>query len=316
MRRLYFILIISATIYSCKNSTYNKIDTNEQIEIFQSKYVSTPDTSFQIGNNKLLFVSHKKYQEGPETDIHNIIIIEKIGNGWGEISNTTISKGYSNILSSFEMVSIKNKTYLYFEDFQDGGSSGNFDLEFCLYDIFSNVKYYIHYKEFPRGSIIDTDYKRSRNLVDNEDLKVFLDEKIKNSKRTHIPTSRENLVKQFLITNEKAILQTQNEYYIKKSVKFKIVPTKENIFDIPVSNSIQHIENEHFIIISLFKGPVLGFNKSTKDYFCVWAPESMYDWIERMNFFESSDFLVLYDRTDNEPIYGIDLNEFEYMRVK
>lgn len=316
MKRLIYVLIVPIIMCSCKNSTHNKIDTKEQIEIFQNKYISTPDTSFQIGDNKLLFVSHKNNQEGPETDINNIIIIEKLGDGWGEITNTTISKGYRNILSSFEIVNIDNKTYLYFEDFQDGGSSGNFDLEFSLYDILSNIKYYIHYSEIPRGSITETDYKKSRNLVEFENLKIFLDKKVKNSKRTHISTSQENSVKQFLIANEKAILETQKQYSLKKAVKFRLVPTKENIFDIPVSNSLLHIENEHYIIISLFKGPVLGFNKSTKDYFCVWAPGSMYDWIEQMKFFEDTDLLVLYDRTDNNPIYGIDLNEFEYMRVK
>lgn len=316
MKRLIYILIVPIIMCSCKNSTHNKIDTKEQIEIFQNKYVSTPDTSFQIGDNQLLFVSHKNNKEGQATDIYNVIIIEKLGDGWGEITNTTISKGYRNILSAFKIVSIDKKTYLYFEDFQDGGSSGNFDLEFSLYDIFSNIKYYIHYAEFPNGSIIGTDYKKSINLVEFENLKIFLDEKVKNSKRTHIPTSQENSVKQFLITNEKAIVETQKKYSLEKSVKFKLVPTKENIFDVNVSNTTFHIENDHFVIISLFKGPVLGFNKLTKDYFCVWAPENMYNWIEQMKFLVDKDVLILFDKTDNNPIYGIDLNEFEYVRLK
>lgn len=318
MKKLIYTLIILAIFCSCNNSSFKKkIEIKEQIEIFQDKYNSTPDTSLQIDSKRLLFIKHEDINDQRGEDLNKVIILEKVGNDWGEIKDTILSIGYYNTLSQFQIASIDNKEYLYYEDYMSGGSGGNSDIEFTLFDLNSNVKYYIHYNEYPYRSTWWTDFKKSRNLISHENLRSFLDEKIKNSNRIHKPDKLEILIKRFEIENEKELIEIEKPSSINKPIKLKKISTKDEIFDIKIKKdgSISSaIQNEDFILISQFKGSVLGYNRSTNEYFCVWVPNT-YDWVMQMEF-DPTGYLVIFDHDDQKPNYLINLYNFTYISLR
>jgi hypothetical protein len=325
MKKLICALIILALFNSCNDSSFKKkIDLKEQIEIFQNKYNSTPDTSLQIDSKRLLFIKHEDINDqiGGEIpkfdDLNKVIILERVGNDWGEIKDTILQKGYRNTLSQFQIASIDNKEYLYYEDYKPGGSMGNSGIDFTLFDLNSNVKYYIYYYEYPSKGVWWTDFTKSRNLISHENLKSFLDEKIKKSNRIHNkPNKQELLNKRFLIENEKALIEIEKPSSINKPIKLKKISTKDEIFDIKITKAgtiATAIQNEDFILISEFKGSVLGYNRSTNEYFCVWVPNT-YDWVRQMEF-DSTGCLIIYDPNDQKPNYLINLYNFTYINFR
>ncbi len=59
----------------------------------------------------------------------------------------------------------------------------------------------------------------------------------------------------------------------------------------------------------------MGFNKFTREFFCVWKPRSQYDWVDKMEF-SADGSLILFDRDDDEPAYSIDLYNSTYIKLK
>lgn len=117
---------------------FSQLPIKKQIEIFQNKYLSSPDASIQIGNESILYVKNEDPKKYSEDYVCKLIMLERFGNDWGEVNTTILWKGERASLSNFKFVTIENKKYLYFEEFVPGGSSGNSGLIFTLYDINSN----------------------------------------------------------------------------------------------------------------------------------------------------------------------------------
>jgi phage anti-repressor protein len=323
MKNYLNIFLILIIICSCNEQVKkNDLSELERIQIFQNKYISTPDTSFQIDENKILFL--KREVAGNTIDnIVRLIFLEKIAIDWGELENKVVSEGYHYSLDSIDFIKIENQPYLYYEEYQPGGNLGNFDIEFTLYDISNSEKYFIHYTEVPQGSTYLTDFRKSQNLVGNETLMRFLEEKIGYSTRIYKPTNEDKLIRDFRIKNEKQLKEIANSFSIDKPIKFIPTTTSEIVFDINniepengnKSRITNTVENDDFIVVSKFKGAVMGFNKSTKEYFCVWVPESMYDWINKMEF-DLTGNLILYDRFDDKRNYLFNPYNSTYIRLK
>jgi hypothetical protein len=76
-------------------------------------------------------------------------------------------------------------------------------------------------------------------------------------------------------------------------------------------------ENDRYIVTSFFKGPTLGYEKATSEYFIIWASETLSLWVRTLAFdlkgnliFCSSDCykvnldIMMYTRTEKiEPSY-------------
>ena len=293
---------------------------NERTQIFRDKYVTTPDTSFQLNNNELIFL---KKESTENWDVFfKLRVFNKIGNNWGISKDTSISSGpWGQEWDSINLIQINNQHYLYYEEYTRGGSMGNHDIEFTLFKLNSSEKFFIHYTKVPTGGIVWTNFKKSKNLDSNQIHLSFLEEKVNNSPRVYRPNSEEKLIRQFLIENERALIEIYRQYSVNKPIKFTPVNTDEFVFDIndikpikgiatSVANSIQ---NDDFILISIFKGPVIGYNKTTSEYFCAWVPKSNYDWVEVMKFDKIGN-LILFNR-DFEPEYLINLYNSTYIRL-
>jgi hypothetical protein len=69
-------------------------------------------------------------------------------------------------------------------------------------------------------------------------------------------------------------------------------------------------ENNNYKIISIFRGPVLALDKSTKKHFVLWVPATIYDWVEKVDFV-GNDVVRLYNRESNEAQYEIDIKNRE-----
>ncbi len=183
---------------------------------------------------------------------------------------------------------------------------------FTLSDINSSIKYFIQYDENPSAGVKYTDFSKSKNLSSNEAIENYLQGKINTSNRIHKPDKEELLIRRFIRENQNSLDEIKKASSINKPIEFKPVTTNEEIFNLELPGNL---ENADYIIVSRFKGPVLGFNKSTQEYFCVWKPPSMYDWIVDMEF-NTDGFLILLDDDDDKPEYLIDLHNSIYVKLK
>ena len=309
-------------------SNNSDINLNQRVKIFQKKYVSNPDTSFQLTQDKLLYL--KISSEDDDTFGNKelkLILLGKVGDEWGQLKYTSITKGTNSTLNSaiksIQIVPINNSVYLYFEKNISGGSLGNRSIEYTLFEINSNEKYFIEYLEIPNRQYTNTDFKKSPNLSSNDNISTYLEDKVNNSPQVYRPNEREKLVREFIIANERALESLAESNSKVNSVKFKKVTTKEKIFSTELNDSLRiinasivsRIENKDFIVISIFKGAVVGYSKDTNEFFCVWAPESMYSWISNLRF-DSVGNLILYDRRNNKPAYQVNLYTSTYLKLE
>lgn len=182
MKKYFCILILFGLLYSCATMVVKSINTlAERSFIFHEKYFFSPDTSIIIGNEKILFLKKFEPKMYSEEDTFKLYIFEKLENEWQVVKDTVFLFGYDYTIYEPEMVFIDGKQFLYYKQYQSGGSMGNYDLEFTLYDISSLEKYFIHYTELPENGKLLKDFKSSENLISNQNLCNYLEGKLKNS---------------------------------------------------------------------------------------------------------------------------------------
>jgi len=313
MKRILFLVFTVLCFCSCCRSGEDK----EMIRIYRQKYGSKPDYAFRMSDNKILYI---KKEEGPEIYApFQLFFLDRKGKEWISSRETEIAEGC--FLDSVEMVTIDQKKFLYFEVGQLGGSMGDQAIEFALYDFKTDAKYSIEYEQYPEAGITVTQFNKSDNLQSHPLYKKYLESRIKKSARIFKPDAREKLIRAFKSANKGQITQLEDPEATQMLIRFKAVTTKEMLFKIPPEDDpeseeatiVSSADNGDYVVVSYFKGPVLAFRKSTREYFCVYVPPMMDEYIAHVEFNKAGN-LVFNSEAGGKPYCLVDLYELVYQR--
>ncbi len=292
--------------FSCKDK---KLSNDEMNEIFKNQYGILPEVSFQLNPEKILFYG---VTGEDEFDQHgSLFVMEKKEDHWQETDMEELGRlAFGSSIDSIQLLSLGDKSYLYFETTMAGGNMGNFDVIFGIYDPDSYEIYSIDYEYLPGGMSDDVPFTLSENLSSNPTVQSFLEEKAYSSPRIVKENEQEQLEKNFLRENEAVLKQlekSKNQWITLNPIK-----TKQSFCDL--NDSDTRIENDSFIVTAYFKGPVVGYDKLKKEYIMIWALESHYDWMGKLSF-DASGHLNMYFGASDTPSYVVDLQKSGYMKL-
>ena len=155
-----------------------------------------------------------------------------------------------------------------------------------------------------------------------------METKISESKYTYIPKEKDlnidipqNAIKNWNLSNEDIYrrLDLQPKQWASLNIK-KF--TRDNIKDFfgegvkndYIESSKWEFENEQYKITSYFKGAIYAYNKKVKKSFVLWVLSDMYDWTEKIEFFDIQT-IILYDRLTDKQNYKIDLEKMMIMKL-
>jgi len=286
-----------------------KIANSERTQIFYKEYGYAPDTSFQLQNGSLVFLVKKISKT---KNFLELIVFNNIDNNWKRVKDTVISKNPQIYFESFEVVKLKNDEYLYFKEFQPGGSLGNISIVFSILNLNTYEFYYNLYNEAP-GIVTTIEFEKSNNLETKRTIDDYLAKRISNSSDIHKLTLQEKLNQRFINQNYTQLKQISDR--ISESIIFSKTETDDKVFDLSGASEspyvTSYIENRKYIVVSFFKNSVLGYDKLTGKYFCVWTPNSIYDWVNTLSFI-SDDEILLYDKANQKPFLSINFDKSLY----
>lgn len=326
---------MSTKITSCVSSTTKlrdsidnaPADSSKEIAIVQEMYHKHPRyISVKNLNNKQVIIAVIADESSPLGN-SNIYVIERVANNWKEKYNLEIVSG--NLIENFEWVKINDTAHLYFDFIIAGGSMGNADLEFGLYDFSKNKYYHLDYSGMARN-----EYKQVEGEFTNKDsLRQFpeflstLEMKAEKSCKIYKPTKDDLNINHPKNASKKFHLKNPNLYSILKTNKPNYVPIAitsykyeyATLFHDNIGNSKSTMlgsiaaqnSNKFYTVYSLFKDYVICYNKANNSYFVVWVPDDSYHWVPKMDLTEEN-ILTLYDGGEM-PEFVIDLNQ---MKIK
>ncbi|NDW10547.1 hypothetical protein [Dysgonomonas sp. 520] len=186
--KLSLCIGIALLAFACKDKKTETIPVNERNEIFNNLFSEVPDTSFQIGENKLLFI--KTTEKDLETD-SKLFIVEKEKNEWKCTREKMLYEGvmFSSI-DSLRITTIGDSSYLYYEYYQQGGSMGNHNVDFVLYNYDNDQLYTLFYEFYPQNQgDVFPQFTDSENL--SQPVNDFLESKAAISDRVLDTDSKE-----------------------------------------------------------------------------------------------------------------------------
>ena len=132
MKILFYILAIALVLCACGSKVLKSNSTNaERTAIFLEKFAFNPDTSFQVGNDKILYLKKFDFEE----DTFKLYVFEKTEHDWQLIKDSIFLSGYEYRVDSPEISLINGQSFFYFEG-RVGRSLGGSPL---LREIFRNV---------------------------------------------------------------------------------------------------------------------------------------------------------------------------------
>jgi len=318
MKKILSLLICIVFFSAChQTDDGKKLSQKEMSRIFKDRYGSNPMYSYHGSRQKLLFLQKETMAE--RYHAFRAIVLERKGEQWTETANSEIEEGYS--LDSLSIVTIGHKEFLYAEADQGGGSMGDHSITFMLYDVGADKTYSIEYEDFPEGGIVKTKLTKSKNLFSHLRIQRYLQHRIKNSDRIFQPDPRERLIRAFKSANKLQIQQLEDPESSEMLIRFKAVSTKEVLFIIPPDNDpesegpsiVSTTENRDYVVVSYFKGPVLAFKKHSREYFCVYVPPLMDEYVPHLEFNQSGN-LVLAGEEGGKPFCVVDLDEHIYKK--
>lgn len=311
------VLLASSCNFGNDSNKVKEIPKAERIQIYQNYFSDNPEYSFQL-NGKLYFFDVIN-DAGKKRNA--LIIMNKVGSFWNDSLKIFLSgatEDYYCVFDSVRNVEINGTPYLYYEENIPGGSMGNYSVQFTLLDLnsystysksFSN--YYIRYDYLPDASTGTNKFEQSNSLSGNNELLKFLQNRVDSSPKIYQPNAQEKLARSFLISNESQIYELKQHLYTDSAFQFKKRETDEKVFSTDYNEILNDhgfqstAQNLHYIVVAYFKGPVIGYDKLTKKYFCIWAPTQS-DWMIDLNFRDNGK-LYLKDRN-----LLIDLDDFTY----
>ncbi|MDR2147509.1 MAG: hypothetical protein LBE91_13725 [Tannerella sp.] len=295
-------ILLAACCFPACSQFNRQLTEQERIRIFQEKFAVLPDTSFQIEKHKIMYV---RFDD--DEDRNEVIILENKKKRWEEIRRDTLNEFSFEPVRSVSIVNLNDKSYLYYEGNIYQGNTG-YEADYVLYDYTFYQFYSIAYSFYiSKGEFIESD-----NLSENKELQEFLRVKAYNSSDNEPESDADKYARLFLQDNEAAINQLDSS--TGEPVTFNMTKTKAELFDLSDTDLyILRAENEQYIVVSGFRAPAWGYDKATSEYFCIWALESVYDWVDSLQF---DDGNLIIQIVNGGFRYRVDLEHFVYTNVK
>lgn len=154
------------------------IDSAEAYKIVKDYYSKEPKyvVVALIGNSPVI-VSISEVGIGKP----RLSVLEKFANVWQE-SRKIVIEDYGFIkLDSLELVNINHKEYLYFEFLQPGGSMGDANYYYSLYDYMNNKIFQLRYFGFFKGDKINGSFVNLDSLRTVDGIRKFFEQKVLSS---------------------------------------------------------------------------------------------------------------------------------------
>jgi hypothetical protein len=285
------------------------ISYHKHLDIYRNIFHVIPDTSFQINDRQILFFQQEIYDNQSEENKFYLTIL-RLSEGKWTVDSRWIESDIGKEVDSVKFISLNNKRYFYYESYDSGGSLGNFCLAFVMVDILTREKYSIVYDELP-SIITKVTINKSLNLKNKSDIESFLEKRLSMSNRVKEQTQSEKIAQKFLDENAISIdtlLQTTMNF-----VYFNQVRTRNEIFKLSEISSLSStiVENNDFLVFSIFKGCLWCFDKRSDEFICLWVPQSIYSWVEEIEFSNAGN-LTIKDTGNNK--FSINIYQSVYMR--
>jgi len=251
-------------------------------------------------------VDGQDYIAGVTAD--RVIVLKNVAKIWQEIDNAESNcSSLEFCLSSLKIEEFNDRPYLYINHLDAGSGFGT--LIFTLIDLGTQKEYHIGVSgPHNRYENIEVDSETKANTA----IYDFLLEKVEKSDLVYRPSGEDlnkenpkNASTRWLIDNE-GIHRSIEVGYLKE------IPLKFKSYNVdlvePLSGgaTLMEFDNKNYHITSIFKGPVVAYNKTTKDYFILWVPADVYDWVSKIDFVTDSK-VRFYDRMDDKAVFDIDL---------
>lgn len=339
-RLLLTIVFVSIALISCNGQTQSvkiqsSLSKEQAINIFKDLVRIEPINCLVTSmDNKecIICMANKTGIEGNNKMLYsNADIVyyklTKFANTWRVETQKpiyAIEFTYSTFYDDFEVVTIKNKSYLYFLYCltEMGNAVSYSSLNFGLYSLTDFKLTTLNYAGEPyhddKGAIqlIKGDFNNLDKLTDSPEILKFLEDKASKSSIIYRATSQDldmdniaNYEKKWEVDNSniKSVWKvTENTFEAPLKVTFydkNIFPSKEYI------NS--SIENSKFIVIALFRNNILGYDKLKKKYFPIWVESCSHGCNKKIAFINDTTLSIKYTESDNETVI-VDLSKMTY----
>jgi len=317
MKKIIFLTLVLFVITTLSGCTfYNEKQQNEMtFKTARDMYQKNPTFAFykKFQKNDFIFT----YIDG------DFIVLKEFAKTWQNYHTTHFGELYEG--NEYEIQNIKNDVLMYILTLSQGSALGS--ANYNVYSLKDNAVYTI--EAFgPHGSYNDLtipdELKNNRT-----DILTYLETKISESKYTYVPKEEDldidipqNAIKNWNLSNEDIYrkLDLQPNKWLPLNIKkFNTDDVKdffaENINKDYIDSSKWEFENDQYKITSYFKRAIYAFDKKENKSFVLWVPTDMYEWAEKIEFFDIQT-IVLYNRLTDKQSYKIDLQKMMVMKLK
>lgn len=178
---LLFIILLLAG--GCSKKTTSSEAVERAKKAFAEFYQMQADTCIQLDSVHFLFTKMVERPRQGDGDSVYVYIFKVNNNEWSPL----LSKGFIRGMSyppvvSAEVVNLENKEYLYMEYDFGGGSMGNNDTDFILYDLKdTSNEYTLSFEYYPPDIDDASSVEPSENLKRGSTLFTFLYDKLQSN---------------------------------------------------------------------------------------------------------------------------------------
>ncbi|MFD3408829.1 hypothetical protein SKC37_09195 [Aquirufa sp. HETE-83D] len=322
MKKIVTILVACLFILtSCSKSDTPSVSVKEATEIFKNlKQVQPINVAIaSIDDVEKIVCLAKK--SGPESDPYSdkyiIYLLTKFADTWRVESEKEIISLEFEMISfekNFEIIELDNKAYLYF--IYSTGPVGNaisyVDYNFSLVSLKDLTISELVYQELGDES----DFINIEDFKDKPTVLKYLEERAAKSEFIKKPSGVEldvnnpvNFEKKWKIDNANISTVWEGNTAINNNIKVTYYP--ENIFPDEKNSSFSKIENETYLIISMFRNDVLGYDKVKKKYFPIWVESCSHGCNKEIEFIDNNKLKITYSESQNETII-VDLKTMDF----
>ncbi|HMZ67184.1 MAG TPA: hypothetical protein PLF66_24055 [Leptospiraceae bacterium] len=279
-----------------------------------------------IANKAGVDSNNKMFYSNPEIVYYKL---SKFADVWRVEKQAPVYKKeffYWNSLPDFEIVTIGKKSYLFFHFLVSPmGNAVNLDeLNFALFSLtdfrLTTLKYEGDpYTKNEKLFYLKGDFMNLNQLNTKPKLLKYLEKRASKSPWIYRTTksdleinSSTNYEKKWRIDNS-SIKQVweYKENILEQSIQ--ITYYDKNIF--PPSyqgDTPRKIENSKYKIISLFRGDILGYDKTKEKYFPIWVDSCSHGCDKDISFISEDTLKIVYSESANKEVVSIDLKKMTY----
>lgn len=349
MQKLTFLLktiaLVLITFQWCNGQTTNKqaqqastttISKETAISVFKDlvriepvncivKTIDNKECIICLANKSGVDGKDKMFYSNPEIIYYKLT---KFANSWRiETQKPVFTEEfiYCEFYKDFEVVVIKNKTYLYFlyNISPMGNAAEYYNLNFALFSLLDFQLITLDYGGDPiynnksKLQQIKGDFINLDKFNDKPELLFFLEGKARKCSLVYRATNSDldinssaNYEKKWQIDNSKikSVWDTKNNIY---DEPLRTTYYDKNLFPSDKGVSDRKVENSRYIIVSLFRNNILGYDKARKKYFPIWVESCAHGCDKKLSFVKETILQITYSEADNQEIL-VDLSKMTY----